>query len=279
MGVGEVSESYVLRGGDRAADRLRLLAHTMRPTTVAFLQRAGLRPGKRCLDVGCAIGEVTLDLAALVGLHGRAVGIDRDEGAVALARRERPRCTVPAEFRLGDALELAEEAAYDLVYARFLLTHLSDPLQALRRMAAAARPGGALLVEDIDFAGHFCHPECPAFQRYQQLYEAAVRRRGGDARIGPKLLQLFRDAGLSQVEVQVVQPVFHEGEGKRLAAVTLEHIRESVIDLGLTTQGEVDRVLGELEAFRTRPDTLLSLPRIYQVCGWRLAAMRGAPST
>ncbi len=144
-------------------------------------------------------------------------------------------------------------------------------------MLAAARPGGTVAIEDIDFAGHFSHPDCPAFRRYQELYEAAVRRRGGDPRIGPRLLGLARDAGLEQVRVDVAQPVFHDGEGKRLAAVTLEHIRESVTGLGLATAAEIEAVLAELDRFAARPDTLLSLPRIFQVWGHKRPLGVAAP--
>ncbi len=96
-------ENYVLRGGDRAAERLRLLARNLRPTTLALLGRVGVRAGMHCLDLGCALGAVTLELAELVEPGGRAVGVDRDESTLALARREAARqdwqpSSAPATF-------------------------------------------------------------------------------------------------------------------------------------------------------------------------------------
>jgi SAM-dependent methyltransferase len=41
-----------------------------------------------------------------------------------------------------------EPASYDLVHSRFLLMHLDDPADALRRMAAALRPGGWFVAEE-----------------------------------------------------------------------------------------------------------------------------------
>src|SRR5438552_1984228 len=41
---------YVLRGGEKGAERLKLLASVMWPTTKRLLRRAGLRPGMCCLD-------------------------------------------------------------------------------------------------------------------------------------------------------------------------------------------------------------------------------------
>jgi hypothetical protein len=53
--------------------RLRVLAHVMRPTTLNLFDRVGIRPGMACLDVGCGGGDVTFELADLVGPKGRVV--------------------------------------------------------------------------------------------------------------------------------------------------------------------------------------------------------------
>jgi ubiquinone/menaquinone biosynthesis C-methylase UbiE len=258
---------YVLRGGAAGAQRLRLLARVKWPTTRALLRRAGLRAGMRCLDVGCGAGAVTLALARIVGPSGQAVGIDRDGACLEIARREAAARRLPAFFRQAEALELAEPPVYDLVFARFLLTHLREPAAALSLLAAAARPGGVVVVEDIECAAHFSAPPCPAFARYVRLYQEVVRRKGADPEIGPRLFDLFHDAGLDPVHVAVVQPAYTRGPGKRLAAVTLEHIRESVTAAGLATDAEIDRLLAELTAFTADPRTLLSPPRFFQVWG------------
>ena len=56
-----------------------------------------------------------------------------------------------------------------------------------------------------------------------------LNRRGGDPCLGPRLLGLLGEAGLEQLQLEVVLPAFHEGEGKDIARITLEHIRESVV--------------------------------------------------
>src|SRR5262249_18537404 len=193
------SDAYVLRGGEKGAQRLRLLALVKWPTTKSLLQRVGLRKGMHCLDVGCGIGAVTLKLARSVGPGGRVVGTDTDERCVEMARQEALRRNLSALFRAGSVSELQEEGVYDLVYSRFLLTHLAKPERAIERLVGAAQPGGVVVVEDIEFAAHFCYPVCPAFHRYVRLYEEVVRRKGGDPNIGPRLLGLLLDSGLEEV--------------------------------------------------------------------------------
>jgi SAM-dependent methyltransferase len=265
------SDTYVLRGGDEGAERLRLLARVKWPTTRALLRRVGLRPGMRCLDVGCGSGAVTLKLARWVGPDGRAVGVDLDERCLELARQEAAREGLPAVFRREGVHDLGEEGAYDLVYGRFLLTHVPEPGRAVERLARATRPGGLVVVEDIEFAAHFSYPACPAFDRYVSLYRQAVRRRGGDPDIGPRLVGLLLEAGLRQVGVAVVQPTYRRGPGKRIAQVTMEHIREAVVTAGLASEGEVDAVIADLDRFAHNPRTILSLPRIFQVWGRKRA--------
>ena len=262
-------DDYVLRGGDKGAERLRLLARVKWPTTKTLLRQIGLRPGMRCLDVGCGIGAVTLKLARRVGPGGQAVGIDRDERCLELARQEASRHGLPAIFRTEEVHDLREETVYDLVYSRFLLTHVPEPGAVVEGMVRAVRPGGLLAVEDIEFAAHVCHPACPAFDRYVSLYQQAVRRKGGDANIGPRLVSLLMDAGLQQVGVEVVQPIYRRGPGKRIAQVTMEHIREAVVEAGLATSDEVDAIVADLDRFARNPRTILSLPRIFQVWGRR----------
>src|SRR5262249_44954371 len=118
---------YALRGGARGAERLRLLASVKWPTTKSLLERVGLRHGMNCLDVGCGIGAVTLKLAEMVGPSGQVVGLDLDEGCLALARQEAQRLGLSAEFRIGSATDLQETAVHDLVFGRFVLTHLREP--------------------------------------------------------------------------------------------------------------------------------------------------------
>src|ERR1700759_924694 len=79
---------YIIRGGVQGRERLRILSRVMRPTTMALLQRAGLRQGMTCLEAGCGGGDVAFDMACPVGPSGRVVGIDIDQKVLELAVAE-----------------------------------------------------------------------------------------------------------------------------------------------------------------------------------------------
>jgi hypothetical protein len=73
--------------------------------------------------------------------------------------------------------------APDLVYARYLVTHLADPEAAIARWAAQLAPGGRLLLEDNEAM----ETEEPVFGEYIERVEQRLARRGHRLMVGPVL--------------------------------------------------------------------------------------------
>ena len=261
---------YLIRGGLEGRERLRVLGRVMRPTTLPLLERAGVTAGMRVLDVGCGGGDVTFDLASLVGLTGSATGIDLDATKIGLARADAEQVAVTnVDFRVGDLMGGVGEEEYDAIHARFVLTHLRDPEHGVEIMRRALRPGGRLIVEDIDFRGSFCEPENPRFERYEEIYVESARRNGGDPWIGLRLPAMLVAAGFALVQPNVVQPADLEGESKLMPALTLENIKAIAIRHGVATEQEIDGLVDELYALAADPLTYVANPRMVQVIGER----------
>jgi|SRR5262245_12313411 len=244
----------------------------MLPTTAQLLNTVGLGTGMKCLDVGCGGGHVTIFMAHLVGPNGSVVGTDSDGAILALARQDAEAAKLDnVEFRHTDAAECPAEEEYDLVYARFVLTHLSEPEKCLAAMARACKSQGFIVLEDIDFTGNFCYPHCAAYEKYTELYQEVVYRRGGDPNIGRRLPGMLRQAGMQGVQVNVVQPTHMEGEGKKVSSITMERIASSVISEGLATVAEVEQVITGLNEAAADAATVMSFPRVFQTWGRRRA--------
>jgi SAM-dependent methyltransferase len=262
------TSAYTIRGGVEGRERLRLLSAVMGPSTRALLFDVGVPSGSICLDIGCGGGDVTFELTRATGPTGRAIGVDLDETKVEMARREAEQQGLSnAAFEVRDVTKWKPAEPFDVVYARFLLSHLTDPGSVVAAMRPHIRSDGVLVVEDIDFRGHFAEPHCPALSRYVELYTTSVRNRGGDPNIGPRLPGLLRDAGCNDVKMRVVHHVALEGGIKLLSCVTLENIAEAVLEDGLTTEEELSATINEFYAFARDPHTVLGGPRIFQVWG------------
>jgi SAM-dependent methyltransferase len=262
-------ESYIIRGGIEGRQRLRLVAQMMRPTTLALLERAGLRAGMSCLDAGCGGGDVTLDLARAVGPQGVVVGIDLDEVKLEAARAEAAATGVAnVEFRTADIVAgTLPRPGFDLVYARFLLTHLREPGRVLRRLAELLVPGGLLVVEDIDYRGHFIHPPSAAFDAYVGLYRRTAQARGADPDIGPRLPGLLEEAGIRPAQMSVVQPAAIRGDEKLISAITMEAIADAVLTAGFATRAEVEDIVDELYRLGRDETTVMGTVRVVQAWG------------
>ncbi len=266
-------ERYLIRGGREGYDRLLLLARTRWPDTSALFTRAGVRAGMRCVDLGCGGGEVTLELARLVAPDGAAIGVDMDETKLGLAREEAERRAVPnVEFLSADVNAWAEPDAYDVVYARFLLQHLSRPGELLARMWSAVRAGGRLIVEDADFDGWCCHPANEGFEFFLRTYRETIARRGGDHAAGRKVPGYFLGCGIPRPEIGVVQSAWLDEEGKALPWTTLDATQDAILAEGVASPEEVASALDDLARFTRDPTTVISGPRIFQLWSARPAA-------
>jgi ubiquinone/menaquinone biosynthesis C-methylase UbiE len=259
-------ERYVIRGGRAGYDRLLLLARVSWPATAALFSRAGIRPDMKCVDLGCGGGEVTFELARLVAPGGSVTGVDMDEVKLGLARKAAvERGVSNVEFLARNVNDWDEPDTYDVVYARFLLQHLSRPVDLLRRMWAAARSGGLVIVEDPDFDGWCCHPPNEGFDFFVRAYAEVIRRRGGDHASGRKLHRYFLDAGIPTPQVALVQSVVVSGEEKELAWSTLDATSEAILSEGVATPDELAAALASLRQFTDDDTTLIARPRIFQL--------------
>jgi ubiquinone/menaquinone biosynthesis C-methylase UbiE len=240
----------------------------MRPALLRLFDRADVREGMACLDVGCGGGDVAYDLARIVGPVGRVLGTDMDQAKLEIVRKEAAGQQLSnVDVRLADAVDAVPAESFDFAFARFLLTHVPDPRSVLRSMYAALRPGGMLAVVDIDFSGYFSYPESAAVTRYVALYTETVKRRGGDANIGPRLPSLLNELGLTDIHMNVIQPAGFEGEVKLISPLTMENIADAVTAEGLATKVEIDGIVAELYEFAGRSDTIGCAPRCFEVWG------------
>lgn len=170
-----------------AAVRLRRLADLFRPSLEAFVAEHLPHPIQHLLDFGCGPGHTTRSLAALRP-STRVTGIDHSSSFV----DEAARTPVPhVLFRVGDITRPRDEtlrdvATADALYARFLLTHLAQPGDALSAWASYLTAGAVcLLQETAAMTGSH-----PALARYYELVAELQRRHGQRLDMGRALANL-----------------------------------------------------------------------------------------
>ncbi len=190
---------------DQARDRAHMPAGANAVLNARTLHNAHrrladlLRPGMAALDAGCGTGAITRGIAEAVGPSGRVIGMDANEALIAEARGLHG--DVPGlSFEVGDVYSLPYEASFDIVTAARVLQWLAEPRLALRRMAAATREGGRIVVLDYNHEKIAWDPQPP--ETMVTFYSAFLRWRdeaGMDNAIADHLAGMFTDLRLRDV--------------------------------------------------------------------------------
>ena len=179
-----------------ARERLALVADTFALPTRALLDDLPAGPRRYILDLGCGPGHTTALLRDAYP-HGFVTGLDASEAMVAEARNRVPQ----AWFALADVAAPIPLPAH-LVYARLLLGHLPQPLDALGCWANALLPGGALVCEEpLRYRS-----DDDVFARYERTVTDVVARSGGVLWAAP-LLDAEPDGCVRALDRVIEHPV------------------------------------------------------------------------
>jgi ubiquinone/menaquinone biosynthesis C-methylase UbiE len=237
---------YAFGDNPLAAQRLEYLAAAFDLSSRRFLE--GVRPGRvdLALDLGSGLGATTV-LVRDVTKAARAIGYERSENFLALARRRYPELT----FREVDVLSPAyPDREADLIYCRFLLTHIHRPADVLATSLHHLRSGGRLLLEET---AELSSP-VPAVSRYYALLEQLQSHHGQETLIGQRLGALATDiTGVRAVSILQEIPVA-AALMARLHAMNLSTWKTD--PFMLQTQGlrSLEDLESELQAIASRSD-------------------------
>ena len=152
-----------------------------------FKRLRNLKPGTRCLEIGCGHGAGARIILKTFQ-PDRLDGLDVDPTMVRLALRRQPRWTVDRLlFLVGDAQQLPySEGSMDAVFNYGIIHHLEDWEQGIREIARVLKKGGGFYFEEI----------------YPALYSNAITHRLLDHPTenrfhGPEYRAALQDAGLT----------------------------------------------------------------------------------
>ncbi len=108
---------------------------------------ADVRPGRLAADIGAGTGFIT---EGLINRGLQVIAVDQSEAMLAEMGREFAGVG-RIDYRLGEAERLPIPNDHvDYVFANMCLHHVESPLEAIREMARVLKPGGKLVITDLD---------------------------------------------------------------------------------------------------------------------------------
>jgi SAM-dependent methyltransferase len=249
-------------------ERLDLLEALFDPGTIRHLEAIGVGPGWRCLEVGAGGGSIAAWLCDRVGPDGSVLATDLDTKWV--GELSRPNLEVRVHNLLEDDLPPGQ---FDLVHVRLVLAWLQpEPRDGLRRLLAAVKPGGWLLVEDMDFVTSLPDPRMDPERR--ELFERAVdahnevlaERHAFDPFYGRSVAGDLEAAGLSDTGSEGRASTWRGGgPGGRIWQVTIAQIRDAIVETGRMSPDDVDAAL----ALCDDPHLVMTSPLVMAAWGRR----------
>jgi len=251
---------YPLGSSQGESARLQRQADELAADSTALLDKVGLGPGQSAIDLGCGPRGVLDLLAERVSPGGRVVGLDADPVHTAMAVEfAAERRLSGVEIMTADALSTGlPSGSFDLVHARTLFINVPEPAGLAAEMARLARPGRWVAAAEPDTEHALCYPPHPAFDRVCEIFRVVFSRNGADVRIGRRVPELFRQAGLTDVEVEAKAQMYPPGNSRRTVRLDLVRaMRPMVLEMGVATEAELDELDAELRPHLTRPDTIV----------------------
>lgn len=218
------------------------------------LVREALAPaaGERILDMGCGPGFYAAELLEEVGGEGSVVGVDTSAAMLGVAAN-RSKDRANADFRQGDATALpVEDGEFDAALAVQVLEYVEDATAGLRELRRALRPGGRVVVWDVDWRTLSWHSDDPArMARVLEAWDAHLAHPS----LPQTLASRMREAGFADVRAEGHSFTTAELDPETYGAALLPVIEGFVAgreEIGPETAGAwaaEQRELGERDAF------------------------------
>lgn len=229
---------------DRASRRLALLEQLLDPITQRRLTRLGVGPGARCLEIGAGGGSIAKWLCQQVGPNGKVLATDINTAL--LDGLDHPALEARRHDITADPLP---DGAFDFVHTRWLLHHLPEPDEVVRRMIGALRPGGWLLLEEVDFFPVHTSASSAYREFMVALTDTVVKASGRDCFWARALPQSVAAMGLLQVGGEGDFSVIQGGSPvAEFFALTADQMRERMLASGALTAERLDEALGLLNS-------------------------------
>ncbi|MGI8825903.1 MAG: methyltransferase domain-containing protein [Chloroflexota bacterium] len=253
-----VLDLHALHSNDLQLEHLFMVAQEEGDQVRSACSRAGIVPGARVIDIGCGPLGALLELTDIVGPEGTVVGLDTSAEFLETARQilavrglEDRVPLIQADINSMNVEDLSALRPFDAAYLRNVLFHQEDPAQTLRQAASILSPHGWVLAQElIDDARYpWFDPPVPEAEKAMAMFFAALGAWGRSPDVARRMPAVCAEAGLVIVEQRGSMHMERSpGLALKIAWNVLSLVRGGFVELGLTSNEEVEEMLAAIDA-------------------------------
>jgi arsenite methyltransferase len=175
------------------------------PALEPIIRPLELKPGLRVLDVGSGPAHTAMELARRVAPSGKVTGVDINAEFIARASSRALAAKLPLEFTHAGFPPLPfPDASFDRVFCKNVLEYVDSAADTVGEMARVAAPGGIVVASDSDWDMMALETGAANRERNERVLAASKSIAIKEPRIGRVLYRLFREAGLTEVKVEIL---------------------------------------------------------------------------
>ena len=166
----------------------------------------GLRDGMSVLEVGSGPGFITGQLLDMLP-SSRLTCLDLDPVLLERAKGYLRDRAARVDFVQASIMDSGlPDNSFDFAYARLIFQHLPDRVGAAREILRVLKPGGKLVILDVDDDLNmlFDPPDPPEVKAINERAMEEHRAKGGDRRIGRKLWRIMAEAGFHDLDLELI---------------------------------------------------------------------------
>jgi len=161
-----------------------------------------LSNSEQILDLGCGLGDDTIELKVLAGENCSVTGVDISNILINEARERIKHFQYDINVEVADAHQLSfDDNRFDLSCSRRVFQHLKEPDKALKEMIRVTKPGGRILLIEPDRGSMLLDSKNMELTRTICSHIENVVR---NPWMGRQLYSLFRANGLKNIQVQAL---------------------------------------------------------------------------
>lgn len=246
-----MSDTYILATGEKAAERLEFQSSLGIHWSLDHLNKAGIKEGMTVIDIGCGVGAMTTHLAKLVGPLGKVYALDGSKEQLEMAKNKaNSEGLTNIEFIHSDIYSLQDllVGKADAIYIRFVLMHLTKPLDAVKIIKNYLKPNGVIasqesILKTFDWLSD-----------QAEIVSELGNIKGVDYNIGERTQDIFKQSGFERVEVEYKQLKLNYENFKKIALLSLYEWKDKAIKAQVLDEAkvalweeELNNMSGEIE--------------------------------